>query len=179
MRQVVYKGATYRVASADDYYYHITYVGSLPAIAAKGLRPGSGVTFGKGYTGHSAGKLFLADWDGVGFWVDRLGQMADNRSDNPVQDGLIPVVLRFPKDPSVTVDEDVPGTKDSSAGAWTTLQSIPASQLEVWDGAAWIPVTSVDHQALIDEAYEAADKEVEDDEELVYLNASQFEPDFS
>jgi hypothetical protein len=178
-KTIRYNGATYRVASADDYYYHITYVGSLPAVAARGLQPGTGINFGKGYSGHSAGKLFLADWDGVGFWVDRLGQMAENRSDTPVQDGLIPVVLRFPEDPNIEVDEDIPGTKDSSAGAWTTSQPIPSNKLEVYDGATWLPISSIDHQELIDEAYEAAEKEFEDDEELVYLNASQFEPAFS
>jgi len=174
-----YKGATYRRAYADDYLYHITYVGSLPAIAAQGLRPGSGISFGKGYQGHSSGKLFLAEWDGVGFWVDRLGQMAENRSDTPVQDGLIPVVVRVPDGVVSDVEEDTPGTHDSNAGAWTITQTVPPSKLEVYDGATWLPIASVDHQQLIDEAYEAAEKEMEDDEELVYLNASQFEPAFS
>jgi len=174
-----YKGATYRRAYADDYLYHITYVGSLPAIAARGLHPGTGVTFGKGYSGYSAGKLFLSEWDGVGFWVDRLGAMAENRADNPVQDGLIPIVIRVPDGIVPDVEEDTPGTHDSNAGAWTTTQPIPPSQLEVYDGASWLPLSSVDHEMLTEEAYEAAEKEFEDDEELVYLNASQFEPTFS
>lgn len=177
--KLIYKGATYRRAYADDYFYHITYVGSLPAIAARGLCSGTGTTFSKGYQSYSTGKIFLSEWDGVGFWVDRLGQMAENRSDNPVQDGLIPIVIRIPESVVPDVEEDVPGTHDANAGAWTTIQPISSSVLQVYDGASWTPVSSIDHQELINEAYEAAEKEFEDDELLVYLNASQFEPIFS
>ena len=174
--KLTFRGAIYRKASADDYLYHVTYVGSLPNIASGGLHPGGGVSFGKGYSGYSAGKLFLTAWDGVGFWIDRLGDMANNRADNPVQDGLIPIVVRVPDRAFEELEDDPVGSKDSMSDAYTTTESIHPSILEVWDGANWAPIKNIDHKQLIKEAYDAAEKEYEDGEELVYLNENQFEP---
>jgi len=175
-KYIKYREAIYRQASDEDFLYHVTYVNSLPSIAANGLRPGRGESFSKGYSGYSAGKLFLTDSEGMSFWFERLGDMANNRADNPVQDGLIPIAVRVPDRAFEELEDDPVGTKDSRANAYTTTESAAPSIVEVWDGEGWRPVTSINYKDLIEEAYQAAEKDYEDDDELVYLNASQFEP---
>lgn len=50
------------------YAYHVTFSKNLAAISKRGLVPGSRSAMGRGgYAGHSGGKTFLSDKEGVDF----------------------------------------------------------------------------------------------------------------
>jgi len=121
--------------------------------------------------------VFWAAEDAIDFWMSRKGDMAENNSDNSVESGLIPIVLRRRGDLFSESDlhEDKAGSKDSSSDAYYTEGIIPAQELEVWDGS-WTPVADADPEAMTEEVYDDADKEFIDGEELVYANLDYFLP---
>jgi len=177
-KRVRYRNATYLRVANNDYLYHVSYVSQLPSITRNGLTPGAGGSFGGGYAGHSSGRIFWTEHPAISFWMNRKGDMAENISDNPVQSGLIPIVLRRHEN-SFRMDDiydDEAGTADAPAEAYYTENVVPSDQLEVWDGSSWVPVTDADPEGMIEDAYDSADKDYEDDEELVYLDSEHFLP---
>jgi len=176
MQRIRYKGKVYVRAEADEYLYHVTYLNRLPNISVSGLVPGSVANFGGGYEGHSQRKIFLTVDNGISFWMDRLGNIAENESDRPVQDGWNPVVLRVRTENLEDLHEDEVGSRDAREVAYYVEDSINPDELEFWDGSDWESVTLADPGLMVEEAYEEADKDYEDDEELVYLDAEFFLP---
>lgn len=141
----------------DDILYHVTYANSLDAIANLGLVPGAGSAMGGGgNVGHSLGKVFLSDYDGVSFWFGRSQEWANHYSDDPHGDGMVPVVLRVTVPDWDEVEEDEAGSRDSRKDAWAYKGSINPEFLEVWDGEDWVD---------LDEDFEDIDVSVAYDEQ--------------
>lgn len=175
-RYVKYDGYVYQRASTDDeHLYHVTYVNQLPGIASAGLNPGAGGSFGGGYTGDSTGRIFWTEPGAIGFWMERKGNMAEHASDNPVADGLIPIVLRTYEPPGELYDDEA-GSQDAPDMAYYTEEQVDPSELEVWNGHTWIPVAQANVDSLTKQVYDASDVEVRDGVELVYMDSEHFLP---
>lgn len=121
-----------------DTYYHCTYARNLPSIARKGLRPKAAPVLLRAAPGNLQG-VYLSDAGGVPFWFRKLIDWAHNDSDNPVEDGLVPVVLRV----TTTCDtvEDVHGSRDSANTAVVCSRPIVPGAIRVWNGVSWVPVS--------------------------------------
>ena len=131
----------------NDPLYHVTYFNRLDGISGAGLRPGMARSIGAGgYDAHAKKGVFLTEDDGVNFWFNRAEQFADHNSDNPLEDGLVPVVLRI--DPAAFLEDDLLddelGSKDSLSGAYIHPVGIEPDYIDVWDGSNWIPVDNYD-----------------------------------
>ena len=160
--------------------YHVTYLYNLPSIQKHGLVPGSGQVFAGGYAGHSTGKLFLTDLDGVSFWVSRYGEMAEHHTVHP-EEGWLPVVLEISDTSDLTLHVDAPGSKDSSAGAFYTEQIVMPDELLVWDGDDWESVDDADEDKMLQRALDAAEVEDPDPDDelerpLYYMDYDVFMP---
>jgi hypothetical protein len=148
-----------------SYAYHVTFSKNLAAISKRGLVPGSRSAMGRGgYAGHSGGKTFLSDKEGVDFWYERAEAAANDMSDDPLEEGFVPVVLRMPHPKTAQVDK--PGSEDSRHEAWYVTQKL--SGIEVWDGSRWLPVSewrSLDLQ----QAFQDGDFKYQNDNPLAQL----------
>lgn len=166
----------YKLSNLDkvpngEYGYHITYYKNLPSIINKGLTPQGGVgSLGVGgYAGHSKGNLFLTEESGISFWYNKMEDMAEHNSDNPFEDELVPIVLRFPWPKNLTWDE--PGSTDSLNDAFMTSSHIDADYIELYDGSGWLPIEDY-HFVDISEAFdieEEFDENIEESIELYYF----------
>lgn len=128
---------------APEYLYHVTMAARLPGIAEHGLRPGMARSIGtSSYDGHRKGGIFFTEWDGVAFWANRAELFAENESDDPLGDELVPVVLRVASDDVWDLcEEDEVGTKDSGWNqAFKCKTSVPPEGIELYDGEEWVPV---------------------------------------
>jgi len=137
------------VDALPEYLYHVTYYGKLSHIAERGLVPsgsaGLGAQIQQGYDYHSRGKTFLTTLDGVFFWHSRFEESATASSDNPLEDGLTPVVLRIDTYASdFAVDPDELGTRDALADAYFTTETIEPDAIDVWNGREWVLVEDAD-----------------------------------
>jgi len=148
----------------DGPLYHVTFSGRLAGIAEDGLEPGSGRTF-QSFAGYARGWVFLTDEDGLRGWFYKIHGIAEGESDDPVDEGWVPVVLRTTRD--VEVEDDPEGNRDVSEGkSYRTREKIDADDLEVWTGHAWVPV---DEWESLDPEL-GVTREIEDDETLVWLD---------
>jgi hypothetical protein len=165
-----------RTADTDgDYLYHVTYVNQLPSIGSGGLLPGAPTSFESGQAARSSGRVFWTEPSAIGFWMEKKGDVAENESDNPVQDGLIPIVLRT-YEPEGELYDDEAGSQDAPDAAYYTEEPMPPSELELWNGHSWVPVAQANVDSLVKQAYDAADIEIVDGEELVYMDSEHFLP---
>ena len=73
------------------------------------------------------------------FWYDRAEQHAFDMSDDPMEDGLTPVVIRVDAE-GLDLEYDDVGSRDASADAWIVRESIDLEDLSVWNGSEWIDV---------------------------------------
>lgn len=159
-------------AEVDDPLYHVTYYNRLEGISQNGLQPGSARSIGgSSYDTHAARGIFLAEDDGVSFWYSKAEDFANHNSDNPLEDGLVPIVLKI--DPAAFLEEDLiedePGSADSATGAYIVPNVIEPDYIEAWDGSSWIPVDEWD-SIDIEQAFDREELEDEDgDEEAYYL----------
>lgn len=121
--------------------YHTTFYRALPSIARHGLRKGA-----KGMLIFAPGNdegVYVSDFEGVRFWYGKSVDFAEYSSDDPVQEGLVPFVLRahLPNGGvSRACKRDELGSKDSYAQAWVCAVPIPPELLEVFDGDDWQPL---------------------------------------
>jgi 8-oxo-dGTP pyrophosphatase MutT (NUDIX family) len=144
--------------------YHITFLGRLASIAEEGLVRGAGDTF-QSYAGYARGWIFLTDEDALRGWFHKLHAIAESESDNPLEDGWIPVVLRVQQD--VDAEEDPEGSRDVPEGAsYRTREAIEPDALEVWNGHDWVPL---DEWESIDPEL-GVTHELDDGEDLVWLD---------
>ena len=148
----------------DDPLYHVTYFNRLDGISGAGLRPGMARSIGAGgYDAHAKKGVFLTEDDGVNFWFNRAEQFADHNSDNPLEAGLVPVVLKI--DPAAFLEDDLIddelGSKDAMSGAYIISDGIDADFIDVWDGSSWIPV---DNYENIDIEQSFDKEEIEDED---------------
>jgi len=131
--------------------YHVTFDGSLDSIGQGGLDPSVvGVWDDSSYGAHSRGRVFLTDEDGIQFWYNRFEEQSNARSDDPREDGAVPVVLRV-RVPEDLLHEDPLGSRDSLAGAYYVLEPIGPSDIELWDGDGWVePSDGVDPELALE-----------------------------
>lgn len=137
--------------AAEPLLYHVTYASRLPGIYEEGLRPNAPRAIGaSAYDAHARDRVFLTEGDGVFFWHSRAEDFAEHASDNPLEDELVPVVLRV--DPKCVdyanelVDDEI-GTRDARADAFfiqAPMEPIGADCLEVFDGEEWVPLGTED-----------------------------------
>jgi len=160
-----------QVEEQDEPLYHVTYSGRLDSISQKGLRASSGRSIGsRSYDKHAAKGIFLTEKDGVQYWYSKSEAFANHNSDNPLEDGLVPVVLKvsptgFNDDDLV---EDELGTEDSRSEAYIWSDQIAPKQLQVWDGSSWIPVDAWESIDLL-QAFDEEEIEDENGEPESYL----------
>jgi len=139
------------------FVYHVTFSNNLDSIMQFGLNPQASGALGRGgYAGHSHGRLFLTEQDGVDFWYERVEAVANDLSDKPLADGYVPVVLRVPSCEQY-MQEDEAGTSDANAQSWYMTHSIEPDEIEVWNGESWVMLdewsSDYDEQAFNDEGY--------------------------
>jgi hypothetical protein len=153
-----------------SYGYHVTYYANLNSIDKHGLGPGSGPSLGKGgYSGHSTGRLFFTEKSGLFFWFGRMEEHAENMSDNPLEDGLVPVVLRFPIPEKMETDEL--GTSDALSKSYFTIDKI-VDDIEIWYDNSW---KDIDSWGNIDPGV-SFDIEEENGDQIVYFKDIQQNP---
>lgn len=158
-----------RTASRPEYGYHATFLHNLDSIASSGLRPSGGSQFGGGYSGHSRGRVFLSEWDGVSFWMSKMEPIAHDNSEFNKEDdfGWTPISLRVDIDGlEGELSDDELGRRDSGqSAAWYVEETIDPDFIEVWDGSRWVPVRSADPDTMMDQSRDAATYDSDDGEE--------------
>ncbi|MGA7861224.1 MAG: hypothetical protein WCB19_05145, partial [Thermoplasmata archaeon] len=135
------------------YLYHVTYSGRLESIIWQGLEVNRASSIGELHEEHRKGRSFFTEWTGVSFWYQRAVEWAYHNSDNPVEDGLTPVVIRTREMKRLDVQPDEIGTTDAVADAYFTEKSIPAKRLEVWNGKQWVRLTEDALASMTPEGY--------------------------
>lgn len=164
------------MAAAPRYLYHVTYLYNLPAIQRHGLVPGAGQVFGGGYAGHSRGRLFLADRDGVDFWFGRYEELAEHHTDHP-EEGWVPIVFEVDAK-GLKLHEDEPGSRDSRAESYFTTEIVEPKRLKaLWDGRAWVDPEDADADEMVARALDAAEVEEEDGEAIYWMDFDVFKPE--
>ena len=167
----------------SDYLYHVTLLRNLDSIAQRGLVAGQSQNW-PGYSSHARGRVFLTEADAVSGWVHKVTYSAGMDSDNQVQEGYIPVVLRTPLEQvQELLRPDEIGSRDVLDGdSFYIEDTLAPEELEVYTPEGWIYVDEVDPDDLQEYAYDNADKEMEEDEdtgleeELVWLDEHVFNP---
>lgn len=125
--------------------FHVTFWGRLPSILRDGLRPGGAQGMRLFAVGNRHG-VYLTEAKGVRFWFQKAIQYAEHEHDDPVKDGMIPMVLRLSLSDEVLFSrcrEDDLGSRDAYATAWVCDDRIRPSDLEVWTGDGWEPLRTV------------------------------------
>ena len=156
-------------ASEDDYLYHITYYKNLESISSDGLLPGAGSALGHGgNVGRSRGRIFFTDKEGIIYWYGKLEDMCEHHSDNPLEDEMVPVVLRTIRFDEDEEDPTAEGASYQNQQEIVRTEGVEPDDLEVWTGKAWEPVENYYKinlsDALIEEC-EDDDSEEDIDEE--------------
>ena len=159
----------------SEMLYHVTYLANIEDIAYNGLQRGSGQTFGGGYATYSTGKVFLASWRGVRYWFGKYEDFASDKSDNPIEDALIPIVLRVDVSGLELQNDDI-GTKDAISKSYFIEEEIEPNRIQAYDGHSWKGLEEIDVEQIMDDALEAA--QIEDDygEEIIWPNFDMFRP---
>ena len=166
--------------SVDDYLYHVTYLANVQSIADEGLRPNtSGQSrFGGGYGAHSRGAVFLTSEPGLRFWFNRIDDAVTHLSDDPLEDAMLPVVLRIPASRVDDLESDEVGSRDARADAYIARDKIEPSAIEVFNGRSWVPVRSIDVEEMLEVAEGQAEVEVDDygEEAFILWDTDIFKP---
>jgi len=158
-------------AQTTQYMYHVMYLNNLQGIISEGLGSGSGQTFTT-MESHSSGRLFITEESGVFFWNSRYEDWANHKSDNPAEEGYIPITLRFayPDDELMIIDEL--GTNDSRHDSFYLEDGyISPDEIEVYDGTAWVALNIVDINSMENLVLETSTTETDevDGEEIEYI----------
>ena len=126
-----------------SYFYHVTYYNRLPSIADSGLRVGGSPSIGgAGLDSHRRGTIFLTEFEGLSFWIDRAEQWALHRSDDLLEDGYVVVVLRIldTDDLIEECEEDEVGTQDAGSYALKCRATIEPEDIQMYWGGEWFDV---------------------------------------
>lgn len=154
-------GLFWKLASRE-YLYHITFFKNLSSIAERGLVEGGGELLGHGGNrGRSQGAVFFTDKSGIMYWYSKVVDIAEHGSDNVLEDEVIPVVLRTEKGEGEREDP----TAEIHSKEYKRGEGVAGEDLEIWDGASWIPVW--DYWQV--DITQAVDEREEDGEKLYYF----------
>jgi len=142
--------------SDEPSLFHVTYVGRLPGVVEDGLAPGRSPSIGgTSYDWNRRESIFLSESDGVSYWYDLASRWAFDSSDEPSDDGLVPVVLRISGGPLTTelgfdefCEDDEVGWGDSNRPTYKCKTTIDPKYLQVWTGSSWVPVRDYDQVDL-------------------------------
>lgn len=123
--------------------YHVTYYHNLESISENGLnyKEFGGRNFEKPFLiRHSqTGNFFTLSLYGAREWISTLEEMANDRSDNPIEEGYIPVILKFKLNRNKQIPDRYGGENDRK-----TTSEINQNGLWVWSGRAWLPISEWD-----------------------------------
>jgi len=124
------------------YVYTVTYASRLPSIASDGLLPSAPQAIGRGgYRGHSTGRIFFTDADGLAFWHSRAEEHAEHSENEDIrEDGLVPVVLRIESESITDPKIDEPGVSSATHEAWFSKSPVAPEEIEIWTGVSWSPI---------------------------------------
>lgn len=172
---------------APRFLYHVTFASKLDdGIAEEGLDADRGSTFGGGYAGHTAGRIFLCDAGAVACWWGKIDDQANHHFEGrEIVDGNhVPVILRTAvttgHNPSgldwgdLEVDEI--GSNDCIGGTsyYAEDQAIDVTWLQVWDGRQWLDVEGARADEIAP-AYLASVEENQDEDDEDALSWTEVE----
>jgi hypothetical protein len=123
------------------YLFHVTTADRLDGIAEEGLCPGRGSAIGGVPDSHKQGRVFLSEFEGTSYWASRAEDWVTSEHDEYAELGMALVVTRVPRaslDPALLKDDEL-GTTDSRKPAYAYEGDIAPEDVEVWDGASWMP----------------------------------------
>lgn len=147
---------------SPEWAYQVTFLRNLDSISSEGLLPGVGGGIGIGaYSAWSKGKVFFGGPGSVSHWFERFEQHAQDRSDDPLEDGFVPVVMRFPMPEDPEHDEVAAKETISAQESYYVTDPVDPDDIEVWNGSSWIHVSdweSVDGSQAFD-----VDSDVDDE----------------
>ena len=130
-----------RVTRPVETLYHATYLRNLDGIARHGLKVrAAGGSLLRAVPGNVRG-IYLSEWRGVPFWFGKLRDWANYDSDNPVEDRLLPIVLRVTT--ACDTIEDPHGMRDAYARAVVCRRPIVPGAIQFWNGNRWVRLSSV------------------------------------
>jgi hypothetical protein len=138
-----------------DIVYHATFFKNLEGIAEYGLswKDSEGANF-YAYARHSFGKTFFSHTlDNARFWVSKLEMVGNDTSDNVLEDGLIPIILRFRFNRRPTTDRwQIDKESDIGRDDYHTNRIIQPQSIQWWDGKIWKSVDdqNIDHSLFLE-----------------------------
>jgi 8-oxo-dGTP pyrophosphatase MutT (NUDIX family)/predicted double-glycine peptidase len=137
-----------------DYLYHVTHAHRLPGITEHGLQPDQHPSIGNSaYDANRKGRIFLTEKHGVSHWYGKSGDWAEHASDNHLEAGTVPVVLRVHKKILDNPQPDHVANRESiDAHAHAIEHPIEPEYMDVWDGKQWrdLDAGEVDHSQALD-----------------------------
>lgn len=170
----LYRAARFKLRlislSQVPYVYHISYLGRLDSIQSSGLEPGVSGNF-SGYTGHSKGRVFFTEADGISFWHSKMSDLAHHNTDWKSEGDAdwIPIVIRMPANKLGNAGRDQLGTSDARSNAYYMPNAAHPEWMSVWDGSEWVDLVDADSETmrahiLASSTYESDDEEEDEDE---------------
>jgi len=120
----------------NPHAYQVTYLRNMEGIAASKLMPRAGTSawLKPHLQYHSAkGVFFCSNPKCVQYWLDAMAEQAYTHSDQPLEEGYIPIILRFKLNRNSWKPDDLGETP----GSFYTQKNIDSQGIEVWDGRAW------------------------------------------
>jgi hypothetical protein len=122
--------------------YHVTYYRNLDSISEHGLLPNQQSSIGGiAYDEHRENKIFVCGAGDISYWYELAEEWAGDKSDDPMNDGFLPVILRVSCGDIYVDDAAVDDGCDES---FYTIEPVGASDLELWVGGRWVPVDQYD-----------------------------------
>lgn len=119
--------------------YHITYLRNVKDIFQSQLAAAGGFSawLKPHLQQHSAkGVFFCQTTNCAKYWIDALIEQAFTHSDHPIQDEMIPVVLKFKLNRNSWTSDSL-GNADAQASNFYTNKTINPAGILVWDGKKW------------------------------------------
>ena len=122
--------------------YHVTYYRNLESISDHGLLPNQQSSIGGvAYDGHRENKIFVCGAGDISYWYELAEEWAGDKSDDPMNDGFLPIILRVSCG-DVYVDDAA--VDDGCDESFYTLEPVGPSDLDMWVGGRWVPVDQYD-----------------------------------
>lgn len=151
----------YMEGSRFPYAYHITYLKNIDDIAQTQLRARGGFSAWRKphLNQHSEkGIFFCRDKRCILRWIEEMAEQAYNLSDNPIDDQLIPIILRFNVNRnSINPDKLANAEHLTKQNFYTTKQINPIG-IQMWNGYEWtdLDINNVNINTFINmQGYEA------------------------